>query len=146
MNEAPFRTPPLTVKPPSKPGDLIPGRLLSHRISEGELPKCPLCGEVVRDDGFFWQGSEVAELIYADVVFHPGCLHPEVVVVKQPLDGKVTPGVEVGRLEGFARGLDGWWLVLKDVVSGYGSCSINWDRVLYVERRYDPTSVPPKRR
>lgn len=137
--------------PVAQPGDLVPAALLPGQPSLG----CPLCGDPVKDEGFFWQGSETIQtedsykgfpVVSVTEVFHPGCLHPEVIVVTRPHDGKHTPNMEIGRLRGFERGRDGWWLILDDTVGGYKSAAINWDCIEWIEKRYDPTTVQSPRR
>lgn len=133
-----------------------PGGLMRALIPPGEPSlDCPLCHDAVKDEGFFWQGSETIQtadsfmgypIVAVTEVFHPGCLHPEVIVVTAPHEGKTVPNMEAGRLRGFERGRDGWWLILDDTVSGYRSVAINWDCIQWIEKRYDPTSVQSPRR
>lgn len=137
----------LAVKPPPEPGELVPGRVLPT----APWPHCPLCHDPVKDEGFFWQGSENVAVDYShgvgvvavDEVFHPGCLHPWVIVVTEPLDGKTAEGVHVGQLHGAPDGNGGWWLVLEPIVVSKKQAirayqvSIPWDRVRRIELRYD---------
>lgn len=98
---------------------------------------CGLCGEAIRwtgAPGAFWEAPPV---YVGDAPFHTGCLHPEVILVREPFGGNTIPLVEAGRLRGFERGRDGWWLTLDRTVSGYESVALNWSRIVRVELRHE---------
>jgi hypothetical protein len=112
----------------------------ADRIGEppaGPRAPCGLCGDAIRwtdTPGAFWESPpDYVE----DMPFHTGCLHPEVIVVTAPLDGKTTPNIRVGRLLGFSPGRDGWWLTLADTLTGYVELSMNWSRVIKVVLRHE---------
>lgn len=118
------------------------GRRAHDEIARrGDLGTCPICHDSVVDRGHFWEGHVTVERKgRLPLILHPGCLHPEVIVVCEPLSGKTSENVRVGRLTGAPDGNDGWWLSLDRVASSkvnpcYG-LSIPWPRVRKIELRY----------
>lgn len=106
---------------------------------------CPLCSGPIRYDGI-WLPHVLVERKPptgpTHIAIHIGCLHPEVIVVTDPFDGKTSENVEVGRLKGASSNSDFFWLELDDIVASKKNAirayavSIPWPRVRKIELRY----------
>lgn len=122
--------------------------LLAAPVVDEILGTCGICHCEVAVKRHFWQAEP--EYIMGntprgkvELLFHDGCLHPEVIVACQPSLGSTVEHVHVGRLAGMPDGRTGWWLALDDpfvsrVTWNQGvSLSTPWERVMRVELRHE---------
>lgn len=119
---------------------------LAPPVVDEILGTCGICQCEVAVKSYFWQAEP--EYIMGstpegkvELLFHDGCLHPEVIVACEPSFGSTLEHIHVGRLAETPDGRDGWWLVLDDpfvskVTWNQGvSLSTPWPRVRRIELR-----------